>query len=85
LAAVSPNVLVVHPSIPANNVAELIAFLKGTQENTALPMPELAPRRSWPAKCSKIRKASTSLQCRLAVQRLPSNRRSPAIHQLPLL
>ena len=28
LAATSPNVLVVHPSIPANNVKELIAFLK---------------------------------------------------------
>ncbi len=28
LAAVSPNVLVVHPSIPASNVKELIAFLK---------------------------------------------------------
>jgi len=28
LAAVSPNVLVVHPSIPANNVQELITFLK---------------------------------------------------------
>ena len=27
LAAVSPNVLVVHPSIPAGNVKELIAFL----------------------------------------------------------
>src|SRR5262245_38487734 len=41
-------------------------------------MPELAPRRSSPVKCSNIRKASTSLQCRLAVQRPPSNRRSPA-------
>jgi len=29
LAAVSPNVLVIHPSIPASNVKELIAFLKG--------------------------------------------------------
>jgi tripartite-type tricarboxylate transporter receptor subunit TctC len=28
LAAISPNVLVVHPSIPANTVAELIVFLK---------------------------------------------------------
>jgi tripartite-type tricarboxylate transporter receptor subunit TctC len=28
LAAVSPNILVVHPSIPASNVGELIAFLK---------------------------------------------------------
>ena len=28
LGAVSPNILVVHPSIPANNVRELIAFLK---------------------------------------------------------
>jgi tripartite-type tricarboxylate transporter receptor subunit TctC len=28
LAAVSPNVLVIHPSIPASNVKELIAFLK---------------------------------------------------------
>jgi tripartite-type tricarboxylate transporter receptor subunit TctC len=28
LAAVSPNVLVIHPSIPANSVKELIAFLK---------------------------------------------------------
>src|SRR6478735_8300086 len=28
LAAASPNVLVVHPSIPANNVQELVAFLK---------------------------------------------------------
>jgi tripartite-type tricarboxylate transporter receptor subunit TctC len=31
LAAVSPNVLVVHPSIPASNVKELIAFLKANQ------------------------------------------------------
>jgi tripartite-type tricarboxylate transporter receptor subunit TctC len=28
LAAISPNVLVIHPSIPANSVKELIAFLK---------------------------------------------------------
>jgi tripartite-type tricarboxylate transporter receptor subunit TctC len=28
LAAVSPNVLTIHPSIPAHNVKELIAFLK---------------------------------------------------------
>jgi tripartite-type tricarboxylate transporter receptor subunit TctC len=28
LAATTPNVLLVHPSIPANNVKELIAFLK---------------------------------------------------------
>ncbi|MGC1893275.1 MAG: tripartite tricarboxylate transporter substrate-binding protein, partial [Pseudolabrys sp.] len=28
LAAATPNVLLVHPSIPANNVEELIAFLK---------------------------------------------------------
>jgi len=28
LAAASPNILVVHPSIPANNVKELVAFLK---------------------------------------------------------
>jgi tripartite-type tricarboxylate transporter receptor subunit TctC len=28
LAATSPNVLVVHPSIPANSVKELVAFLK---------------------------------------------------------
>src|SRR5262249_26083802 len=28
LAAVSPNVMVIHPSIPATNVKELIAFLK---------------------------------------------------------
>jgi tripartite-type tricarboxylate transporter receptor subunit TctC len=28
LGAVSPNILVVHPSIPASNVKELIAFLK---------------------------------------------------------
>jgi tripartite-type tricarboxylate transporter receptor subunit TctC len=28
LAAVSPNVLVIHPSIPARNIKELIAFLK---------------------------------------------------------
>jgi tripartite-type tricarboxylate transporter receptor subunit TctC len=28
LAAVSPNVLVIHPSIPANNVQELVAFIK---------------------------------------------------------
>jgi tripartite-type tricarboxylate transporter receptor subunit TctC len=32
LAAISPNVLVVHPSIPANNVKELIAFLKANQD-----------------------------------------------------
>jgi tripartite-type tricarboxylate transporter receptor subunit TctC len=31
LAAVSPNVLVVHPSVPASNVKELIAFLKANQ------------------------------------------------------
>jgi tripartite-type tricarboxylate transporter receptor subunit TctC len=33
LAAVSPNVLVVHPSIPASNVRELITFLKANPGN----------------------------------------------------
>ena len=39
LAAASPNVLVVHPSIPANNVKELIAYLKANPEKFSIAHP----------------------------------------------
>src|SRR5450755_1350198 len=38
IAATSPEVLVVHPSVPANTVQELIALIRGGQFNTfAMP------------------------------------------------
>ena len=39
LAAASPNVLVIHPSIPANNVKELIAFLKANPRKYSFAHP----------------------------------------------
>lgn len=39
LAAASPNVLVTHPSIPATNVAELIAFLKANPRKYSMAHP----------------------------------------------
>lgn len=39
LAAASPNVLVIHPSIPANNVKELVAFLKANPGKYSIAHP----------------------------------------------
>ncbi|MGC1094058.1 MAG: tripartite tricarboxylate transporter substrate-binding protein, partial [Pseudolabrys sp.] len=39
LAAASPNVLVIHPSIPANNVKELVAFLNANPAKYSIAHP----------------------------------------------
>jgi tripartite-type tricarboxylate transporter receptor subunit TctC len=41
LAATSPNILIVHPSVPAKTVGELIAFLKANPEKHSFASPGL--------------------------------------------
>ena len=83
LAATTPNVLLVHPSIPAGNVKELIVFLKENKGKYSYATPESAPRPICPGKCSGIRKISISCQCPSLVRLQPSSRCSPVIRRLP--
>ena len=46
------NVLVINPSVPVNSVAELIAYLKGTQANTRSPQVASVRPRTCLASCS---------------------------------
>ena len=44
--ATGPNVLVVHPSVPANTVQELVALAKAKPGSLAMRRPASAPRRT---------------------------------------
>ena len=52
LIAASPNVLVVHPDVPAKSVKELIALIKASPANTATRSRRSARRRISAANCS---------------------------------
>jgi tripartite-type tricarboxylate transporter receptor subunit TctC len=55
LIAVSPNVITVHPSVPAHGIGELIALIKANLASTATRLPDTSP-----GKCFAQRKAWTS-------------------------
>ena len=52
LVAVSPNVVVVNPQVPAKSLPELVKLIKDNPANTALPVPASARRRISAASCS---------------------------------
>ena len=60
----SPHVLVIHPSVPAQSVNELVAWRRPAPANTASPRRGAARPRTWPANCSSSPSASTSRTCR---------------------
>ena len=80
LAAVSPNVLVTHPSIPANNVQELIAFLAANPGKYSFAHAGRGTTSHLSrGSCSSNRKISTSFLYRSMAQPPRSRRHSPAI------
>jgi tripartite-type tricarboxylate transporter receptor subunit TctC len=83
LAVATPNVLLVHPSIPASNVKELITFLKANNGKYSYAHSGIGTTSHMSGECSNIRRISISCRCHSAVRRQPSNRRSPVIRRLP--
>ena len=47
----SDLVLVVHPSVPAKNLAELLALAKRSQARSILARPVRARTTTWPPSC----------------------------------
>lgn len=60
MVATSPSVLVAHPSLPANNVAELVVWPKPNLGNSTSPLGPWAHRCIWRARPSSSKPASTS-------------------------
>lgn len=58
-----PNVLIVHPSVPANTAQELIALLKANPVNTRTLRRGTARRCIYRANCSSSWRASMSCMC----------------------
>jgi tripartite-type tricarboxylate transporter receptor subunit TctC len=54
LAGSSPNILVVHPSVPAKNVKELIAYVQANPDNPALARQPASLRRASNTHSSSI-------------------------------
>ena len=50
--ATMPNVMAVHPSVPAKTVAEFIAYAKANPARSTMPPAASAPRSMCPASCS---------------------------------
>jgi tripartite-type tricarboxylate transporter receptor subunit TctC len=47
-----PNVMVVHPSVPAKTVPEFIAYAKATRARSTSSRPAQGPQTTWLASCS---------------------------------
>ncbi len=48
----SPLVLVIHPSVPAKTMKELVAYAQANPGKVHFPSPGSAPSRIWSARCS---------------------------------
>ena len=79
LIGTQANILVVNPAVQAHSMAELIALAKPSRESSILRPPDSAPRRIWPASCSRPRTRSTSSMCPTRARRRRSGR-----HRRPL-
>ena len=77
MLAYSPHLLVVHPSVPANNLKELVALSQNEQARTS-PSPPSAARRTWPAWRSRRRRRPSGSTSRTRAARRRSATPSPA-------
>ena len=68
LLATSPASLVVHPSLPVNTVADLVAFAKARPGQLNYASTGLGTATSLRLKCSRSAPASTSCTCRIAAE-----------------
>ncbi len=66
LVASVPNILLVNPSVKANTVPELVAFLKSEPVSTPLPHPAPARRSIWQVSCSSWPRKPISSTCPIA-------------------
>jgi tripartite-type tricarboxylate transporter receptor subunit TctC len=73
LVGVSPQILLVHPSVPASNLKELIAWVKAAPGQHSYAHAGWARPATSPARCSSRRSGSTSWRCRSTA----AGRRSP--------
>jgi hypothetical protein len=55
-----PNVLVVHPSLPAKTFDEFVAYMRPTRASSITARPASAPRRTCPASCWASASAPTA-------------------------
>ena len=69
LIASSANVVLVHPSVPANSIAELIALAKKSPASSTSPRPAPARACIWRPSCSPPWPASSSTTCPIAARR----------------
>ena len=76
MLAYSPHLLVVHPSVPANNLKELVALSQDASSTSRSP--RSAARRTWPAWRSRRRRRRSGSTSRTRAARRRSATRSPA-------
>jgi tripartite-type tricarboxylate transporter receptor subunit TctC len=72
MAGISPLVLVVHPSVPAQSVADLIALAKARPGTINFGSGGSEPPRTWPESCLRFRPASRWCTSPIAARRRQS-------------
>ncbi len=71
--SMSPNILVVHASVPVRTVKELVALSRPARASSTSPRPEPAPRSTWRASFSIFAPVRRWCTCRTRA----AHRRSP--------
>ena len=76
LMSVAPLIMIAHPSLPANNIKELIALAKSKPGQLNFASSGAAPRRTSPWRCSRAVSASTC--CISHIKGQPARCRTPS-------